>query len=417
MIAAILFLLFLSAAFSATETAYTSLSIIDQKKLESKRSKSAKIALSFTHKSDVMLTTVLIGNNLVNLSLSALVTSMTISRWGNAYIGAATGILTLVLLVFGEISPKQIAMHNSVGIALTTAIPLKILTIVLFPVIWCFRQLSRFINFLFRGSDSKRLTPTSLMHIADAAEDQGVVDQYESDLMQRAIYFSETQIRTVMTHRTEVFCMDDCLTIRQAFPLMVESGFSRVPLYHGNRENITGVLVLKDLLSAQVAHGDAVKISTLAKKPQFVPESMHIDDLFTRFKRQNLNMAIVLDEYGGFSGVVTMEDIVEQLFGEIYDEHEKKEGDLVVPSTHNPGSWIVQADTPMQQFIETLDINEEEPEFRSGTIASYLLDIIGDIPRIGQIVTTPAGTFRILAMTKNRVDTVLFTPAVPPEDE
>lgn len=417
MIAAIILLLFFSAAFSATETAYTSLSIIDQKILETKRSKSARIALGFCRNSDMMLTTVLIGNNLVNISLSALVTSLVIDQWGNHYVGAATGILTLTLLVFGEISPKQIAMHNSLGIALAAAIPLKILTTILFPIVWCFRQLMRFINFLFRGSDTKKLTASSLMHITNAAEDEGVVDQYESDLMQRAIYFSETQVRTVMTHRTEVFSMDDCLTIKDAFPRMVQSGYSRVPLYHGNHENITGILVLKDLLSAQVEKGNSMKISMLAKAPQFVPDTMHIDDLFTHFKHQNLNMAIVLDEYGGFSGVVTMEDIVEQLFGEIYDEHEKQEGELIVPSTHAPGSYIVQADTPLQQFIETLSVADGQSAFKSGTVASYLLDVTGDIPRIGQIITVPIGTFKILSMTKNRVDSVLFTPSPSPDFE
>jgi len=416
MIATIILLLFLSALFSATETAYTSLSIIDQKTLESKHSKSAKLALAFSQNSDLMLTTVLIGNNLVNITLSALVTSMTIQRWGNQYIGAATGILTLVLLIFGEISPKQIAMHNSLRLAIVTAIPLKVLTTILFPVIWFFRQLAKLINRMFKGSDSKKLTATSLMHLANAAEDEGIVDKYESDLMQRAIYFSETQIRTIMTHRTEVFSLSDRLTVKEAFPLMVQKGFSRVPLHHGNPENITGILVLKDLLVAQVQNKNTARIFSIAKKPQFVPDSMHIDDLFFQFKHEGLNMAIVLDEYGGFSGVITMEDVVEQLFGEIYDEHEKKEGDLIVPSNRNPGCFIVQADTPLQQFIDDLSISLEQPDFKSGTIASYLLDQTGDIPRIGQIITTEPGTFKVLSMTKNRVDTLLFTPKEPKTD-
>ncbi|MFA6845605.1 MAG: hemolysin family protein [Sphaerochaetaceae bacterium] len=411
MLVAIVILLLLSGLFSATETAYTSLSIIDQKILESKHSKSAKIAFQFCKKSDILLTTVLICNNVVNIAASAIVTTYTINRWGNNYVGYATGILTLFLLLFGEISPKQIALNNNMEIALFMAIPLKALTLILFPIVWLFQRFSLLLSIIFRRKGGKKaLTVEGLMHLTDAAEDQGVVDEYENGLMQRAIRFSETQVRTVMTHRTEVFCLSDTLTIKEAFPLMVDKGFSRVPIYHRSHENIIGILLLRDLLKAQVEHKENNLIGFLTKKPHFVPEQMHVGDLFFQFKHEKLNMAIVLDEYGGFSGVVSMEDVVEQLFGEIYDEHEKQQGELIVKKAGTAKTYIVQADTPFLQFADTLDLSHRKEDVRIGTLAAYLINKTGDIPKKGDFITTELGTFKVLSMTGNRLDTLEFTP-------
>ncbi|MFA7119480.1 MAG: hemolysin family protein, partial [Sphaerochaetaceae bacterium] len=256
----------------------------------------------------------------------------------------------------------------------------------------------------------KALTVEGLMHLTDAAEDQGVVDEYENGLMQRAIRFSETQVRTVMTHRTEVFCLSDTLTIKEAFPLMVDKGFSRVPIYHRSHENIIGILLLRDLLKAQVEHKENNLIGFLTKKPHFVPEQMHVGDLFFQFKHEKLNMAIVLDEYGGFSGVVSMEDVVEQLFGEIYDEHEKQQGELIVKKAGTAKTYIVQADTPFLQFADTLDLSHRKEDVRIGTLAAYLINKTGDIPKKGDFITTELGTFKVLSMTGNRLDTLEFTP-------
>lgn len=417
-LALFLILLALSAVFSASETAYTSLTLIDQKILENKKGRRAKTALYFLRHTDLLITTVLIGNDLVNTALSALATKVTIELWGNAYVGVATGILTFILLVFGEVSPKQIAIHKNLSIALAMAIPLRTLTIILFPVIWFFGGLTLLINKVFGSADRKKLTEDGLRHMTDAAEDAGVVDEYENDLMQRAIHFSETQVKAIMTHRTEVFSLPDSMTFREALPRIIQSGFSRIPVYHGSHENITGVILLKEILQQETRRKiSGEPLSALAAKPDFVPESMHMDDLFFRFKHQKQKMAIALDEYGGFSGVVTMEDIVEQLFGEIYDEQEAYQGELLVKSTRYPGSYIVQAELPFQSLADSFTLHPREGEDTDGTVAGYLLDILGDIPRVGQVIDTRYGSFRVLTMTKNRVDAVLFTPARAAEED
>ena len=409
---AILALLVLSAVFSATETAFTSLSFIQQKTLENKRGHSARMAYKLCQKSDVLITTVLVGNNVVNISVSSLVTTYAMAMFGNEAIGYATGLLTIVILIFGEITPKQIALNNNMRIATFMAYPIRFLTIVLFPLIWLLRLISRLLMKFFSKNTDPSITAEGVMHMVDAAEDFGVVDEYESDLMQRAIHFSEMQVKTIMTHRTDVFCISDEMTIRQAFPSIVESGYSRTPVYHGNNEDITGIVLVRDILRAQLEENLDVGIGTITRKPAFVPEQMHLDDVFLMFKRDKLQMAIVLDEYGGFSGVVTMEDVAEQLFGELYDEHENRFPERIVESEQAPGTYIVLADTPFMQLVDELSLNYHHSNGKVSTVASYLMDLTGDIPQEGDILQSPLGTFRIITMKGNRMEEVEFSPTI-----
>ncbi len=409
---AIIILLLLSAVFSATETAYTSLSFVQLKTLENRRKRSSRVAYKLSQNRDALLTTVLVGNNVVNISASALVTTFAIEYFSSQAVGYATGLLTLVILIFGEITPKQLALTHNMKIAVFMAYPIRFISIVLFPVVWLLRQFSSLITRLFASHAEPAITTEGVMHMVDAAEDEGLVDQYESDLMQRAIHFSETQVRTIMTHRTNVFCISDELTIRDAFPSIVKSGFSRVPVFHGSAENIIGIVLVRDILRAQLEKRMDKSISTILRKPIFVPEQMHLDDVFFLFKKDKLQQAIVLDEYGGFSGVVTMEDVAEQLFGELYDEHERRFPDRIVEREQMPGTFLVMADTPFQQFIDELDLSADHQRQRISTVAAYVLELTGDIPQEGDVVQSPLGTFRIISMKGNRMEAVEFSPTI-----
>lgn len=409
---AIIILLLLSAVFSATETAYTSLSFVQLKTLENRRKRSSRVAYKLSQNRDALLTTVLVGNNVVNISASALATTFAIEYFSSQAVGYATGLLTLVILIFGEITPKQLALTHNMKIAVFMAYPLRFISIVLFPVVWLLRQFSSLITRLFASHAEPAITTEGVMHMVDAAEDEGLVDQYESDLMQRAIHFSETQVRTIMTHRTNVFCISDELTIRDAFPSIVKSGFSRVPVFHASAENIIGIVLVRDILRAQLEKRMDKSISTILRKPIFVPEQMHLDDVFFLFKKDKLQQAIVLDEYGGFSGVVTMEDVAEQLFGELYDEHERRFPDRIVEREQMPGTFLVMADTPFQQFIDELDLSADHQRQRISTVAAYVLELTGDIPQEGDVVQSPLGTFRIISMKGNRMEAVEFSPTI-----
>ncbi len=408
----IFILLLLSAVFSATETAYTSLSFVQLKTLENRKSRASKLAYKLCLKRDELITTVLVGNNVVNISVSALVTTFAIEYFSNRAVGYATGLLTLVILIFGEITPKQLALIHNMKIAVFMAYPIKFLTTILFPVIWMLRHFSNLVSRLFSKHVEPSITTEGVMHMVDAAEDEGLVDEYEYDLMQRAIHFSETQIRTIMTHRTNVFSLDDEMTIREAFPSIVASGYSRIPVFHGSPENIVGIVLMRDILRNQLVKKADRTLASIQRKPMFVPEQMHLDDIFYLFKKNKLQQAIVLDEYGGFSGVVTMEDVAEQLFGELYDEHERRYPDRIVEQEKTPGTYLVMADTPFQQFIDDLELDYDSQRGKTSTVAAYLLDLTGDIPEEGEVMQSPLGTFRIISMKGNRMESVEFSPAI-----
>ncbi len=402
----ILVLLCLSSLFSATETAYTSLSFLQLKALESRKGSSSRLAFTLSQNRDRLLTTVLVGNNIVNLSASALTTTYAIALFGNAAVGWATGALTLAILVFGEITPKQLALAHSMKIAIFMAWPLRICSFLLFPLVWLLRLFSGVITRLFSSQAEPDVTHEGMRLMVDVAEDVGLVDQYESDLIERAIHFSKTQVRTIMTHRTNVFRLSDERLLSECYPSIVKSGYSRIPVYHEEEENISGILLMRDVLRAQLKGKMDLPLSALVRRPAFIPEQMHLDDVFYRFKKDKLQQAIVLDEYGGFSGVVTMEDVAEQLFGELFDEHEARHIDRIVEREDEPGVFLVMADTPFQQLLDDLDLDADTHQ--NSTVAAYLLQQSGVIPEEGDVLSTPLGTFRVISMTGNRMEAVEF---------
>ena len=244
------------------------------------------------------------------------------------------------------------------------------------------------------------------MHVVDVAEDEGIVDEHETSLVQRVLHFREAPVKSVMTHRTEVFSLSDTLTLKEAFPSIVASGYSRIPVYHESGENIVGILLLRDLLEAKVKGETEQTLDLLLHPPIFVSETRKLDAMFTLFQQEKLQIAVVLDEYGGLSGVVTMEDVVEQLFGEIYDEHES--GDYHRIRAEGDGSFIIKADTTMQQVKDELDLVIESQEL-SRTLAAYLIEELGSIPTIGETLSLSFGTFSIVSMKGKRVESVRLT--------
>jgi len=410
-ISAIVALLFLSAFFSASETAFTSLSFVQIRMLEAKKGKVAHKAAHLASNRELLLSAILIGNNLANLSASALTTTFVISTWGNNLIGIGTGVLTLLILIFGEITPKQVAMSHNMTIAQVAAYPLQLFIWLLFPIIKAVRFVSGLITSLFEPKNQQALSLETLMHVVDAAEDEGIVDEYETNLVQRVLHFGEAPVKSVMTHRTEVFSIPDTMTLKEAFEPIVGSGFARVPVYHQSPENIVGILLVRDMLEAELrGRGDRPLVEFL-HQPVFVPENRKLDDMLGQFQQQKLQMAVVLDEYGGLSGIVTTEDIVEQLFGEIYDEHES--GTVQRIKALSDTSYIIKADTTMQQVKDDLDLEIEAADL-TRTLAAFLIEQLGEIPSEGKTVEFPFGLFSIASMKGKKIESVrlnLYSPS------
>lgn len=408
-------LIFLSALFSGTETAFTSLSLIQKKEIEEMKGKQARTATYLASKPDLLLTTILIGNNIVNISVSALVTSFTIRYFGNAYVGIATGVLTLLILIFGEITPKQIAINHNVRIAVTMALPVRFLTIVLFPFVVIFRTFSNEISRIFSsGSKKKETSVEGILHIVDTAEDEGVLDEYESGLMEKVLHFSETQVRTIMTHRSDVFRLPEDMPLSKSLAAIVESGFSRVPLYRDTPDNITGIIRVRDVLRAIVDKRENGPISLYSRKPLFVPETLHIDDLFLEFQKSKQQMAFIIDEYGEFAGIVCMEDVVEQLFGEMYDEHETVKPEPIRQlsrSIRGERWYMVEAETPLSRLIDQLDLEfPQDEEDKAETVAAFIMNASERLLQKNDVIETSIGRFRVIRTKGRRVLSVLFIP-------
>jgi CBS domain containing-hemolysin-like protein len=369
--------------------------------LETDKRKRSILAAKLANTPDILLTTILIGNNIVNLSASALTTTLALSIWGNKAISLATGVLTFLILIFGEIVPKQLAITYNTRVARFCAYPIRILTIILYPLVKVIQFLSSLITSLFNHEKEGSLSLEALMHVVDVAENEGIVDEYETSLFQKVLHFSEASVKTVMTHRTDVFSLSDELSLRESYASIINSGYSRIPIFHESVENIVGIVLIRDLLLAQFENRSDEPLSAFQYDAVYVPETRKVNDMLTQFQHDQLQIAIVLDEYGGLSGVVTLEDIIEQLFGEIYDEHET--GHHLRIQEDSPGIFNIKADTSLQEINDELDLHIEREDL-SKTLAAFLIEQLGAIPTKGETVEVSFGIFTITQMHKKRIE-------------
>ncbi|NQT59216.1 MAG: HlyC/CorC family transporter [Bacteroidetes bacterium] len=404
----ILLLLVLSAIFSGTETAFISLTFIQEKDLQSGKGRTGKLAASLAKKSDILLSTILIGNNLVNIAASAITTATVIQFYGNYAIGIATGILTLAVLIFAEITPKQIAIIHNEIICRIMAYPIRGLMWIMYPLIYLVNGISSLITRIFAGKQKTQISQEGIMHAVTIAQNQGVVEDYETTFVQNVFRFDDIDVHTIMTHRTDVFSISGTLTLDTVMPKVIESGFARIPVYGDSPEHIIGILLTRDLLRHILKKEGSYKVSDIIKTPIFVPETRKAHEMFAAFKANKLHMAIVLDEYGGLSGIVTMEDVIEELFGELYDEHESGAEERILDMEN--GSFRIMGETSIQQLEDVFDLDINHSK-HIGTVAGLIIEELGTIPGVKQTVTTDIGMFTIQSMRGNRIESVIFAPS------
>jgi len=405
------FLLVFSAFFSSSETAFTSLTLYQIEHLSKERGARGRWIKDLSGKSDILLTTLLIGNNLVNIGASALATSLTISFWGNRFVGYTTGLLTLVVLIFCEVTPKQLAMVHNEAIALFTVPAVKILSYMFRPFIWAVTAISNLLISLFSPGESRKLTLDSLLHLVNMGRDMGIVQDYENRMVKKVFTINETPVQAIMTHRKDVYCLDKNLSVLSVYEEIVDSGRARIPVYHKDPENIVGIVLVQDLIKAVMREDSAsesLKLKDLMIEPFFVPENRKVNELFNQFKQEKLNIAVVLDEYGGLAGVVTQQDVVEEIFGHIADEDEEKRGHKIRPTGKH--SWELQGDTDFFEIREILgiDLNHDKDTM---TLGGYLIDQMGEIPQTGATLRLDEGFYRIVEAENNRIVRVEFNAA------
>ncbi|QEN04538.1 HlyC/CorC family transporter [Thiospirochaeta perfilievii] len=403
-IIALVVLLILSGFFSGTETAFTSLSLSSIHSIIKRNKKRGHKIERLVNHPQILLTTILIGNNIVNIGATTLTTTIVINRFGNFYIGFASGILVLFILIFGEVTPKQIAMGKNEFICYHTVNYILVISIIFRPLIFFITIISNFISGFFVKSSHKEITEEGLLNLVEAGSKMGVVEDYESQMVKDVFRINDTPIHGIMTHRKDVVRFDGNLTTDEIFPVLLEEGLSRIPVYEDSDENIIGIILFKDIVKL-TGEERCRPIKDFSHKPIFVPGSNKVNELFIKFKIEKLNIAIVLDEYGGLDGIVTREDILEEIFGEMYDENETFEEAPIIKL--NNKTWKVAGDSSFYDIEDIIGLSIPH-DLGTQTINGYLTELLGNFPSPGTSIETEEGHWSIEKVESNCISSLIF---------
>ncbi|WKD00559.1 hemolysin family protein [Borreliella americana] len=401
----ILLFIILSAIFSASETAYTSLSIIQIQDIR-KKGKSGISVYNLVQSPSKLITTILIGNNISNIVASTLTTKFVLEKYGNSALAISTGLITIIVLIFAEILPKQIAILNNEIIALSTSFFLKPLIFIFSPLIYIINKIIKKILNLFKVKTSSQMTKESIKNMLSLAGSLGILKNDSRIFMQKMLDIDQVRASEIMTHRTEVFSLSSSSKLKDVIKLIKEEGYSRIPIYKGqSREQIIGILIAKDLI--EVNKKDMNKnVSQFIKPAVFVQQNKRIKDILDIMRKKQKLMAIVIDEYGGFSGILTIEDIVEKIFGAISDEYDIKEERPLITQI-NENTYSILGETTFDEIEEAIGISIKHKEY-TNTIGGYLIDLLDKIPTKNETVKTNDGEYFIKEIQNNKIETITF---------
>ncbi|WP_418271370.1 HlyC/CorC family transporter [Intestinimonas sp.] len=375
MIAALVILVILSAFFSATETAFTSLNRIRLKSRADSGNKRAALALRIAEDYDKLLSTNLIGNNIVNISASTVGTVLFTKLFLDYGPLVSTVVLTVVILVFGEISPKSMAKENAEAFAMFAAPIMRVLMTVLTPVNYLFAQWKKLLSRIFRKSEEEGITEEELITMVDQAENEGGLDQHEGQLIRSAIEFNDLEVEEILTPRVDIVAAEDTATMDEIAAIFAENGYSRLPIYHDTIDNIIGVIHEKDFHAARY-HGQE-DVSAIVSNVLYTTGSTKISDLLRILQRAKAHMVIVVDEYGGTEGLCTLEDIVEELVGEIWDEHDEVIEEF---KKQSDGSYLISCNANLTDLYDLFSIKGERD---CTTVSGWVMEEIGRVPEEG----------------------------------
>ncbi len=390
----------LSMYFSATETAFSCLNRIRIKNKAENGNKRAALVLRLLDKYDEMLSTILVGNNIVNILCSSVATLLFVNLLKDPDLGAtvSTVVITVLLLIFGEISPKTIAKERPEGLAMFSAPILRFLMIVLTPVTFIFKLWQKLLSVLIKSPADQGITEEELLTIVDEAEQDGNLDKDESELIRSAIEFNELEVRDIFTPRIDISAIPADITKEKAAEVFSETGYSRLPVYEGTLDNITGILYLKDFYNN--AYNRKTDIHEIIKPVIYVPRSKKISDLRKELQEQQLHIAVVTDEFGGTVGIVTLEDILEELVGEIWDEHDEIIREI---SEVDENKYIVSGKANIEKVFETLDM---DGDFEAITVGGWVMETLERIPSTGEGFTYQNLQVQVLKMMGRRIEQV-----------
>lgn len=397
----LIILLIGSGFFSASETALMSLSKIKMRHMEEDGVKGAKLVSTLIEDSNRLLTSILIGNNIVNIAATSITTSLFTAMLGAQGVAIATGLMTVLVLIFGEITPKTISANNPEKASLVVAKPIKFFVTILTPIVWIFNIITKVIFKLF-GVDDKGVKPfiteEELKTMVNVSHEEGLLEMEEREIINNVFEFGDMQAKEAMVQRLDIVAIDMEDSYEEIIDLFKTEKLSRMPVYEETIDDIIGILNIKDIIFLSDEEIENFDIKKYMREAFFTYEFKKITQLLEEMKKDKSQMAIVVDEYGGPAGLITIEDLVEVIVGDIEDEYDEEEDEIQVIS---PNEFLVDGSTKISDVNEILNIELESEEFDS--IGGYIIGYIRHIPEENEIIEMDNIKFNIESVDKNRI--------------
>ena len=404
-------LILLSALFSSAETSLTTSNKLKIQSLADQGSKRARILLKISEDSGKMLSAILIGNNLVNNAATALTTSLIIQLFGNSAVGIATGVITLLILIFGEISPKTLATIHSEKMALLYAPLIHFLMKIFTPAIFIVNKLSMGVLFLLRVNPDQKvntMTEHELRTIVDVSHEDGVIESEEKEMIYNVFDMGDAKAKDIMVPRVHVTFADINSTYDELIEIFREDKFTRLPIYEETTDNVVGTINMKDLLLYNYNDKKEFHVRDILREAYFTYEYKSISELLVEMRQASINIAIVLDEYGETAGLITLEDLLEEIVGEIHDEYDENEEEFV--RQINDREYIIEGSMNLDDLNDSLGLNLSSEDYDS--LGGFIIEHLDRLPEQGDELTTDDGIRLVVeALQKNRVESVhLYIP-------
>ena len=403
MLIIVVFCVIMSAYFSATETALSTFNRIRVKGLAEKGNKRAALVLKLADNYDTMISTVLIGNNIVNIlgsSLATVIFGMMIADQGLSTT-LSTIVMTLLVLTFGEIVPKTLAKQFPERFAMFSAPLINALLYIFFPISFIFKQLQKLLFKIFKKEEEQGMTEEELISIIEEAEEDGGIDEQESTLIKSAIEFNDLEVSEIFTPRIDITAVSTDVTKEEMARVFSESGFSRIPIYEGDLDNIIGIVYYKDFFT--MSFDSDTPITEIVKPVIYITKTQKINDVLKDLQEKQMHLAVVSDEYGSTAGIVTLEDILEEIVGEIWDEHDEIVHEIDKISDNE---YIVSGKANLEKLFDELDIEipEDDEESDALTVNGWAMDILGKIAEEGDSFEALGLSVKVLKMEGRRID-------------
>tara|TARA_Y100000310_G_C20700281_1_gene829064 strand:- start:6605 stop:7840 length:1236 start_codon:yes stop_codon:yes gene_type:complete len=394
-------LLFLSAFFSGIETALVSLNKIKITSLVKQKKKGAETLERIKSNPNKLIITILIGNNLVNIGAASYATVVFTDLFGSSGVGIATGVMTFLILVFGEITPKTFAVQNAEKVSLIVAKPIEVLSFILSPLIKILELISKFMTKLLGSGVEEKVSEEELRTIVTMGRNEGILDKEVAQMMHNLLEFKETTVMEIMTPKIDIELIDGNKKLKNIIDFVVKTPFSRYPVYLKDKDNIIGILDVDDVLKYSKNKKLDVKVKEIVRKPYFVPRSKEIDDLLSEFEKKKIRLAIVVDEFGNVIGMVSNVDILEEIVGDIFDKSKRKSKYI---KQINNGFVRVDAKVSIEEINKTLNLGLKQEHFN--TIAGFVEHKLHRIPKKGEKIKLRKVIIEIDKVTDRRVESV-----------